>query len=62
MMGLKVVRAADGGPVSFGTGIVRLIGYLISGIVLDLGFLWILVDGKRQGWHDKIANTVVIAA
>ena len=62
MLGLRVVRAADGGPVSLGQGIGRLLGYIVSGFLFDLGFIWILFDGKRQGWHDKLAGTVVISA
>ena len=62
MLGLRMVRSADGGPVSMGQGIGRLLGYIISGVVLYLGFLWILFDGKHQGWHDKLAGTVVISA
>ena len=62
MLGLKAVRAADGGPLSFGTGIIRMLGYIVSGFVLYLGFIWIAFDPKAQGWHDKIAGTVVIAA
>ena len=62
MLGLRVVRAADGGQVTMGQGIGRLFGYLISGVVLYLGFLWILFDGKHQGWRDKLAGTVVISA
>jgi uncharacterized RDD family membrane protein YckC len=62
MLGLRLVRAADGGPVTFGQGIGRIFGYLISGVVLALGFIWILFDNKHQGWHDKLAGTVVISA
>jgi uncharacterized RDD family membrane protein YckC len=28
--------------------------------VLFLGFFWILWDKDQQGWHDKIAGTVVV--
>jgi uncharacterized RDD family membrane protein YckC len=58
-MSLKVVRAVDGGPVSGMQAIGRLLGYIVSGIFY-LGFIWILFDDKRQGWHDKLAGTVVI--
>jgi uncharacterized RDD family membrane protein YckC len=27
---------------------------------LYLGFLWIAFDRRKQGWHDKIAGTVVV--
>jgi hypothetical protein len=43
-----------------GIAFLRCVGYLISGPVLCLGFLWIAFDGKKQGWHDKIAATLVI--
>jgi uncharacterized RDD family membrane protein YckC len=61
-MGLKVVRDADGGPISSGQAILRLVGYWISGAVFYLGYIWILVDKRRRGWHDLIAGTVVIKA
>ena len=57
---MRVVRERHGGPIGFGTAILRLIGYVISGFVLYLGFIWILIDSRHQGFHDKIANTVVI--
>jgi uncharacterized RDD family membrane protein YckC len=25
-----------------------------------LGFIWIAFDKRKQGWHDKLAGTVVI--
>ena len=40
--------------------IVRYLGYFASGLPLGLGFLWVAVDPRKQGWHDKLANTVVI--
>jgi len=61
-MGLKVVRDADGGPISTGQAVLRLVGYWISGAVFYLGYIWILVDKRRRGWHDLIAGTVVIKA
>lgn len=60
VMHLKVVRESDGGTLSFGGGFLRLIGYWISAFVFYIGFLWILVDNRRQGWHDKIAHTYMI--
>jgi len=40
--------------------VLRYIGYIISLLPLGLGFLWVLFDRRRQGWHDKMANTLVI--
>ena len=59
--GIRVVRDRDGGQVGWGAAIVRLIGYWVSGAVFYLGFIWILIDGRRRGWHDLLAGTVVIA-
>ena len=38
----------------------RLFAYLISALPLFLGFAWIAIDRRRQGWHDKIAGTLVV--
>ena len=57
---LRVVRENDGGPLTTGQAYVRLVGFWISAAVFYLGFIWILFDARRQGWHDKIAGTVVI--
>lgn len=59
-MGLKVVRADGGQLLDGGGAILRYIGYIISGIPIFLGFLWVLWDPKHEAWHDKIASTKVI--
>jgi uncharacterized RDD family membrane protein YckC len=61
LMGIKVVRK-DGEAPGWGWAFVRYIGYIISGLALSLGFIWILFDKRRQGWHDKLAGTYVIDA
>ena len=60
MMGLKVVRDADGGPITGGQAVIRLIGYWVSGAVFYLGYIWIFIDKRHRGWHDLIAGTVVV--
>jgi uncharacterized RDD family membrane protein YckC len=58
--GIKVVRT-DEKPNSWGSIILReTIGKLVSGIVLLLGFIWAAFDKRKQGWHDKMANTYVV--
>jgi len=63
-LNIRVVRDKDGGPVSWGSAILRLIGYGINSIVfgLPIGWLWILFDSRRRGWHDLIGSTVVVKA
>jgi uncharacterized RDD family membrane protein YckC len=60
LMGLRIVDASSGGPVPLGRYVVRYLGYILSGLILMLGYLWIIWDPKRQGWHDKLAGTVVV--
>jgi uncharacterized RDD family membrane protein YckC len=59
VVGLKVVRV-DGKPLSFAVSLVRSLAAAFSVIVLFLGYLWIAWDPEKQGWHDKIAGTVVL--
>lgn len=40
--------------------VIRYLGYYVSTVPLGLGFLWVAFDDRKQGWHDKMANTVVI--
>ena len=47
-------------PIGYGKGFLRWIGTIISTLVIGLGFLWILIDENKQGWHDKIAGTYVL--
>jgi len=55
-----VVDARNGGRVPLARLVGRYFAYFISAAPLGLGFLWILVDKRKQGWHDKIVRTVVI--
>lgn len=59
LLGLRVVKL-DGTPVTLGTAIVRWIGLVISFLVILLGVIWVGFDAKKQGWHDKLAGTVVV--
>ena len=59
-LGVRIVDARDGSAPSTARLVVRLLAYLVSAIPLYLGFLWIGIDRRKQGWHDKIARTIVI--
>lgn len=56
----KIVDAKTGGKPSTGQLIGRYFGYYVSMIPLFLGFIWVAFDKRKQGWHDKLAGTVVI--
>jgi len=55
-----IVDAKTGLQPSNGQLIGRYFAYYISTLPLCLGFLWIAWDPKKQGWHDKLAGTVVV--
>ncbi len=59
-VGLRIVDAATGGAVPFPRLVLRYLGYVVSALPLGLGFAWILWDRRRQGWHDKLAGTLVV--
>jgi uncharacterized RDD family membrane protein YckC len=59
VLNLHVVRV-DGQPLNFLTALVRSLAAIFSAMVCFLGFFWIGWDRDKQGWHDKIAGTVVV--
>ena len=56
----RIVDARTGDRPSTRQCIIRYAGYYLSIVGLGVGFLWIAFDKRKQGWHDKIAGTVVI--
>jgi uncharacterized RDD family membrane protein YckC len=62
IFGAKIVDARTGGPMTTGQAIGRYLGYYVSLFTLCIGFLWVAFDSRKQGFHDKLANTVVIRA
>jgi uncharacterized RDD family membrane protein YckC len=60
IVGIKVVRDADGALLGGGLGIVRSIVHIVDAIPCLLGYLWPLWDNKNQTFADKIMSTVVL--
>ncbi len=60
LLDCRVVDADTLEPPDTGQALVRYVGYLVSFAGLMLGFLWMIRDRRHQGWHDKLANTVVV--
>lgn len=56
----QVVDAQTGATVTVGQAMLRYLGYFIAMLPLGLGIFWIGFDRRKQGWHDKIAGTVVV--
>jgi uncharacterized RDD family membrane protein YckC len=57
--GIRVVRT-DGSRVGLFISTVRFFCYSISGALLGVGFLWVIWDEQRQGWHDMLVDTMVV--
>lgn len=57
---LKVVDAVTGDKITTGQAIGRYFAYIPAMLPFCLGLIWVGVDKKKQGWHDKLAGTVVI--
>jgi uncharacterized RDD family membrane protein YckC len=59
-IGVRVVRT-DGRPIDHQTAVLRhIVGYPLSILFFGLGIVWMLWDRRRQGWHDKLARTIVV--
>lgn len=60
LMECHVVDARTGEAIGVTQGVIRYLAYFVSLIPFGLGFFWILWDKRKQGFHDKIAKTVVV--
>jgi uncharacterized RDD family membrane protein YckC len=56
----KIVDAKTLAPASTTALVVRFFAYFVSMLPLFLGFAWIAIDRRKQGFHDKLAGTVVV--
>jgi len=62
MMLLKIrIVQTNGSKILFGQSVIRYIGFILSTLPFFIGFIWIFFDEKNQGWHDKIAKTIVVS-
>jgi uncharacterized RDD family membrane protein YckC len=59
-IGARIMDARTGGKPSTGQLIGRYFAYYVSTLALLLGFIWIAFDSRKQGWHDKLAGTLVV--
>jgi len=61
LLSQKIVDARTGKAPSTRQLVGRFFAYIVSAVPLGIGFLWVAFDPRKQGWHDKLAGTVVIA-
>ena len=59
MLKIRVIKK-DGKPLTAFDVILRnVIGYMLNWTFI-FGFVWAFFDRERQGWHDKLARTIVV--
>jgi uncharacterized RDD family membrane protein YckC len=56
----RIVDAETGGKPNTGQLIIRYLGYYVAMLPVFLGIIWVAFDRRKQGWHDKLAGTVVV--
>ena len=56
----RIVDAETGGKPSTRQLVIRYLGYYVSTLPLMAGIVWVAFDPRKQGWHDKLAGTVVV--
>jgi uncharacterized RDD family membrane protein YckC len=57
---LRVVDATTLQPIGIGRAVIRYVGFVIAALPCWIGLIWAAFDPRAQGWHDKIASTVVL--
>lgn len=61
LVGIQVVAASTGqAGIGLGRGIGRYFARIVSGLPCLLGYFWMLWDGKKQTWHDKLVGSYVV--
>jgi len=65
LLGVRTVAADGGGPIGAGRGVLRWLVLAACGVLPLVGTVLVLVSptfdasGRRRGWHDKAARSVV---
>ena len=56
----RIVDSASGQSATTRQLVLRYFAYFVSIFTLFIGFAWIGIDRRKQGFHDKIAGTLVV--
>lgn len=60
MFGIEIIDAESGGKLTTAQCVGRYLSYYVATLPLLLGLIWVAFDKRKQGWHDKLAGTLVI--
>ena len=59
-LSIRVLDLKTGGSIGYGRAFIRQLVRIVSGLVIALGYLWMIWDREKQTWHDKAAGSVVV--
>ena len=59
-MRCKIVDAITYQPITMKQAIIRMLGHIFNILTLGIGLFMADFTKRKQGLHDKIANTIVV--
>jgi uncharacterized RDD family membrane protein YckC len=59
-LSIRVVDIESGEAIGFGRAFGRALVSIVSGLVILVGYLWMLWDPRRQTWHDKAVGSLPV--
>ncbi len=60
LLRLRVIDANTGAPIGYARATIRLLMTFVNTWACYIGWIWVAFDPRKQGWHDKVANSVVV--
>jgi uncharacterized RDD family membrane protein YckC len=60
LLRLRVIDANSGAPIGYGRATIRLLMTFVNTWACYIGWIWVAFDPRKQGWHDKVASSVVV--
>lgn len=57
---LKLVDVNTGAPIGISRAVVRWLMTIVNTWACYVGWIWVAFDARKQGWHDKVASSVVL--
>ena len=61
MLRIRVI-SVSGDTLDDRAALLRVLGYYLGQLSLGLGFVWAAFDREQQGWHDKLARSLVVTS
>ena len=56
------VMSESGTDLSDRQALLRVLGYYLGQLSIGLGFVWAAFNREQQGWHDKLAHSLVVTS